>query len=402
MKKNVKLFINLLVSSFIITSAFNVTQTYAKADIKSYEIPSEISQEESYEDIVEVLENKEYDSIKKVSSETYSDKPNISKFSENQDNNINLSDGTYVIDRKDGWILGNDKGFIQSIIIPSGATGTISTSKTIKTSNSFSLVASVEFNFEFVSSALKAGYGYNAENASTISINQSIKAPEDKNLFVKAQTVHRRFDTINIKDNKIVDLASTYVPVSHTLTKLEFKPGEKVNQSKLFEKKTYNIFGDQEIDNKYITDKNVTYEKGNVINNNFKYEFDLLSGKSNTVGLYFDVQETGKYSIGSSFLIINEYWYDTVGYFGTGNDMTLYKVSDKNEQVIEEVITSLKTESLKEDIKDTDVLNKSMPRLEADLKKGEKYLLVINKDKVKSKYQNDNSKFSYTVYFDKK
>ncbi len=402
MKKNVKLFINLLVSSFIITSAFNVTQTYVKADIKSYEIPSDISQEESYEDIVDALENKEYDSIKKVSNETYSNNPSISKFSENEDNNITLSDGTYVIDRKDGWILGNDKGFIQSIIIPSGATGTISTSKTIKTSNAFSLVASVEFNFEFVSSALKAGYGYNAENSSTISINQSIKAPENKNLFVKAQTVHRRFDTINIKDNKIVDLASTYVPVSHTLTKLEFEPGEKVNQSKLFEKKTYNIFGDQEIDNKYITDKNVTYEKGNVINNNFKYEFDLLSGKSNTVGLYFDVQETGKYSIGSSFLIINEYWYDTRGYFGTGNDMTLYKISDKNEQIIEEVITSSKTESLKEDIKDTDVLNQSMPRLEAELKKGEKYLLVINKDKVKSKYHNDKSKFSYTVYFDKK
>lgn len=402
MKKNVKLFINLLVSSFIITSAFNVTQTYARADVKNYEIPSEISQEESYEDIVEVLENKEYDSIKKVNNEAYSSNTSISTFSENEDNNISLSDGTYVIDRKDGWILGNDKGFIQSIIIPSGATGTISTSKTIKTSNSFSLVASVEFNFEFVSSALKAGYGYSAENASTISINQSIKAPKDKNLFVKAQTVHRRFDTINVKDNKIVDLASTYVPVSHTLTKLEFEPGEKVNQNKLFEKKTYNIFGDQEIDNKYITDKNVTYEKGNVINNNFKYEFDLLSGKSNTAGLYFDVQETGKYSIGSSFFVLNEYWYDTVGYFGTGNDMTLYKVSDKNEQVIEEVITSLKTESLKEDIKDTDVLNESMPILEADLKKGEKYLLIINKDKVKSKYQNDNSKFSYTVYFDKK
>lgn len=402
MKKNVKLFINLLVSSFIITSSFNITQTYARADVKSYEIPSDTSQEESYEDIVDALENKEYDSIKKVSNETYSNNPSIATFSENEDNNISLSDGTYVIDRKDGWILGNDQGFIQSIIIPPGATGTISTSKTIKTSNSFSLVASVEFNFEFVSSALKAGYGYSAENASTISINQSIKAPEDKSLFVKAQTVHRRFDTINVKNNKIVDLASTYVPVSHTLTKLEFEPGEKVNQSKLFEKKTYNIFGDQEIDNKYITDKNVTYEKGNVINNNFKYEFDLLSGKSNTVGLYFDVQETGKYSIGSSFFVLNEYWYDTVGYFGTGNDMTLYKVSDKNEQVIEKVITSLKTDSLKEDITDTNVLNESMPRLEANLKKGEKYLLIINKDKVKSKYQNDNSKFSYTVYFDKK
>lgn len=402
MKKNVKLFINLLVSSFIITSSFNITQTYARADVKSYEIPSDTSQEESYEDIVDALENKEYDSIKKVSNETYSNNPSIATFSENEDNNISLSDGTYVIDRKDGWILGNDQGFIQSIIIPPGATGTISTSKTIKTSNSFSLVASVEFNFEFVSSALKAGYGYSAENSSTISINQSVKAPEDKSLFAKAQTVHRRFDTINVKNNKIVDLASTYVPVSHTLTKLEFEPGEKVNQSKLFEKKTYNIFGDQEIDNKYITDKNVTYEKGNVINNNFKYEFDLLSGKSNTVGLYFDVQETGKYSIGSSFFVLNEYWYDTVGYFGTGNDMTLYKVSDKNEQVIEKVITSLKTDSLKEDITDTNVLNESMPRLEANLKKGEKYLIIINKDKVKSKHQNDDSKFSYTVYFDKK
>ena len=82
--------------------------------------------------------------------------------------------------------------------------------------------------------------------------------------------------------------------------------------------------------------------------------------------------------------------------------MTLYKVSDKNEQVIEKVITSLETDSLKEDITDTNVLNESMPRLEANLKKGEKYLLVINKDKVKSKHQNDDSKFSYTVYFNKK
>lgn len=315
---------------------------------------------------------------------------------------MNLADGTYVIDRKEGWVLGNDKGFLQSIIIPAGVTGTIEVTKGVKTSNSFSIVSSAEFSFEFVSTAVKVGYGYSIVNSSSISVNQSIKAPEDKNLFVKAQTVYRRFDTVNIKNNKVVDLASTYVPVSPKLTKLEFEPGAKVNQSRLFEKTTRNIFGDQEIDNKHLTDKNVSYEKTNVVNRRFKYETELLEGASNASGIYFDVLESGEYTIGNSFGLLNEEWYDLIAHFGTGTGMTLYKVSNKNEQIVEQVIAKVGPTTLKEDIQTTTELERNLVKLTANLKKGEKYLLVINEDRVKSKHHKNKSKYFYTVYFNKK
>ena len=338
----------------------------------------------------------------KESSETTKYLKKIDKNSLAKDKELDLPDGTYVLDRKDGWVLGDDKGLIQSIIIPKNSTGSISTSKTVRTAHSISVSGTVGFDIEFVSTTIRAGYGFNTNTSSTISVNQSIKAPEDKNLFVKAQMVHRRLDTINVKDNKIVDLASTYIPVSHVLTKLEFETGEKVNQNKLYVKKTYNIFGDQEIDNKHITDKNVSYDKTTVINKNFKHDFKVLNGKSNTVGLYFDVLESGNYSIGSSSVVINEKWYDNAFSFWTGADMSLYKVSDKNEKVLEKLIVSIPTGDIVEDIRDTRVLDKVMPRLEANLQKGEKYLLIINKEKTKTKNYNKDSKFSYQVYFNKK
>lgn len=404
MKKNKNLFINILLSSVVLMGSFNNIYAYTNnhSNAQVYNISDSEESIENYENVVDALENEEYNSIKKVSIEEDENVISNSRFAKSPANKsgVDLVDGTYVIDRKDGWILEDDKGFIQSIIIPPGATGTISTSKTIKTSNSFSVVSSVEFNFSFVSAAVKAGYGFNAENASTISINQSIKAPADKSLFVKSQTVNRRFDTINVKNNRIVDLASTYIPVSHVLTSLEFVQGDKVNQNRLFEKRTRNIFGDQAIDNKHLTDQNVTYEKTAVLNNKFKYDFDLLEGASNTVGLYFDVQNTGEYSIGSSFLSLSERTFtDPVFSFGTGVDMTLYKVSNKNEKIIEKTIASIPTGKLEEDFTDSEKLQRALPRLKATLKKGEKYLLVINKDKSKSKYHEPGSKFSYTVYF---
>ncbi len=421
MKLNKKLMGQLLIGSIVMSSAFNSVYTYA-SDTHFYASNINGEEDNAEENLVDVLNNEAYNSIKKIdfndsnASDTMNAQADYDEYEtstmslENYNSRkarsegVDLADGTYVVDRKDGWILGGDKGFLQSIIIPAGATGTISTSKTRSASNSFSVVASAGFDLDFVSAAVKAGYGYSTETASTISIDQSITAPEDKSLFVKAQTVHRRFDTVNIRNNQIVDMASTYIPVSHTLTKMEFEPDTRVNQSRLFEKVTRNIFGDQETDNKHLTDKNVSYEKAtNSVKQNDRYLFKILSGKSNTAGLYFDVQNSGKYNISSDFSSYREAFGYVDYAFGTGVDMTLYKVSNKNDTVIEKVVASVGTGKIYDDVKYTEELarRRAENQLTVDLKKGEKYLLVLNNNKTKFKYNNQGDTFSYTVYFDK-
>ncbi len=421
MKLNKKLMGQLLIGSIVMSSAFNSVYTYA-SDTHFYASNINGEEDNAEENLVDVLNNEAYNSIKKIdfndsnASDTMNAQADYDEYEtstmslENYNSRkarsegVDLADGTYVVDRKDGWILGGDKGFLQSIIIPAGATGTISTSKTRSASNSFSVVASAGFDLDFVSAAVKAGYGYSTETASTISIDQSITAPEDKSLFVKAQTVHRRFDTVNIRNNQIVDMASTYIPVSHTLTKMEFEPGTRVNQSRLFEKVTRNIFGDQETDNKHLTDKNVSYEKAtNSVKQNDRYLFKILSGKSNTAGLYFDVQSSGKYNISSDFSSYREAFGYVDYAFGTGVDMTLYKVSNKNDTVIEKVVASVGTGKIYDDVKYTEELarRRAENQLTIDLKKGEKYFLVLNNNKTKFKYNNQGDTFSYTVYFDK-
>ncbi len=229
MKRDRKIVVGLLTASILMVNSLGNIKAYANDSINS---SYDVSYEEkinSDNNLLDALNTGTYESIKKINVDnntsypgeklsdyvenesstpnrrSRSSAPNIKSGSNSQ--SVNLPDGTYVVDRKDGWVLGNDEGFLKSMIVPAGTTGFINVSKSKGTSHNIVTIATATFNVSFVSAAIKAGYGYANSEKTTITVNQSVKAPADKDLFVKAQTIHRRYDTVNIKNKKIVDLA---------------------------------------------------------------------------------------------------------------------------------------------------------------------------------------------------
>lgn len=327
--------------------------------------------------VEDVLKDQESTIIKKIEVDS-SNNPISSKEINLNSRSTNLADGYYTLDYGDGWVKGRDAGVIGSIIVPAGTSGIFSKIHSEFFSNKITIQTSLSFTKSFVTATIKAGYGNKWTEGIESEIIKYIKAPQNKNLFAKVQSVFRRIDVIRVKNGNIVDRAETYKPVTHTFKSIEYSTGEKVDQSQLYEKETNCILGDSSYDINATIDASGKYEGyAHIKDQNEDFWSTKYYDYNDTVGVYFTVPKDGKYEL-------KEVLYPKVmGVIPSppryvGVQRTLYKVDSDNDSKVS-LISS--TQSNIRACSQADAKKFPGDGLVADLKAGEKYLIVFNADK---------------------
>ena len=184
--------------------------------------------------------------IKKIEKENNELK---SKDVKNPSNIRDLEDGTYVLNRGTGWIINEEENFLTSSIVKSGTSSNIETSKSVSVTHTAITGVSSSLDFEFVKTSLELTYEHSISNEDTISASFDIEAPSDKDLYAKLYSTHSRYDTIEVKDGKIVEHSATYIPEGTWAKVIENTPGEHLNLSKFEEKVTRCVLGENPLDN---------------------------------------------------------------------------------------------------------------------------------------------------------
>lgn len=378
MKLSKKIIASLLLG-IIIMSNINLESINAFSSTKQTYNNSQIEENDTLK-IKNILEDENLIGIKKINFDSKGNPISTENINLKQ-KNLNLADGHYTLDYGDGWVKESDAGVIGSLIVPSGGQGRFSKNHTERFSNKVLVQTSLSFNVKFITSTIKAWYGHKWVESVTTKIDKIIEAPKDKNLFVKVQSVFRKVDVIRVKNGVIIDRAETYNPTSYTFKSLEFADGEKVIQSKLYERVSHSILGDSDYEINGVIDTDAKYES-KVVNFSDKKE-DFWNTKTydlkDAVGIYFTVPKNGKYQIKE--LIRPTEHSDEVDiqrtYYGT--QKKLYKVDSRNHSKVELMgYTNYNIGFVK-----TPVVFGDFPgdNLIADLKSNEMYLLVLNSDK---------------------
>lgn len=96
--------------------------------------------------------------------------------------NSKLSDGLYVIDKGDGWILG-EPSVVSSQILNPNETGTFSQSLTKSKEVSINVNFSVGFTSEFIQASIEYGFGITIEEQNTVERSVSTTAGPDEYLY---------------------------------------------------------------------------------------------------------------------------------------------------------------------------------------------------------------------------
>lgn len=235
------LFLAMLLEVFTLSSEYNV---YAEDNNKN--------------NILEEIKNNNFVDIKKI--EMDSKKQRIKSVN---DVNIssrafNIDDGTYLIDRGYGWVLGNDASFVESGFAGPGEYLRLLKGKVSKTEHNILAGVGLELDFEFVKATVEVAYEHTISEETNMMVGFEITAPKDKNVYVKTYTTFRRFDMIKVKNGGITGHSSTY-EVTGTWPKcVTYRNGETVNQGDLIEKVTRNVLGEPEV----IDIKNTISVKG--------------------------------------------------------------------------------------------------------------------------------------------
>lgn len=160
-----------------------------------------------------------------------------------------LRDGVYVLNRGTGWIVSEEENFLTSSFIDSGVSSNIKNSKAISITHKAITGAKATFNLQFVKVSLEATYENAVSNEEVISASFNIKAPSDKNLYVKLYSTHSRYDTIKIRNGEIVEHDTTFIPEGTWAKVIEYDPGQTLNLSKYEEKVTRCVLGENPLDN---------------------------------------------------------------------------------------------------------------------------------------------------------
>lgn len=243
----------------------------------------------------DILKEEKIVNIKKINTDS-SDNPISAENVNLKNRNVNLSDGLYTLDYGDGWVKGGDAGFIGSIIVPDGTTGIFSKDHTEGFSDTVIRQKSASFTTGYISVVVESAYGTTSTEGISTEIYQSITAPKGKNLFVKVQGTYRKIDVIRVEDGNIIDWAETYKPTSYAFRQLEYANGERVDQTKLYERETNCILGNSGYEFSGVVDPDAKYE-GYVKMNDAQENFfnTKYYDRNDTIGIYFTVPRDGKY-----------------------------------------------------------------------------------------------------------
>lgn len=308
-----------------------------------------------------------------------------------------LSDGYYTLYYGDGWVLGRDAGVIGTMTVPKGVEAVFQKRGTQSFIDTITLNTSLSFTKDFVTATIKAGYGNSWVNGNPYELYKTLKAKDDKNLFIKIQRAFTRIDVIRVKNGSIVDRAETYKDSTCLLESLEFSNGDKVDQCKLYHKVNECVIGKPLDDINQVIDQNAVYEGYAYIKDKKEdYWSTKYYDANTTVGLYFTVSKSGTYEIKE---IMEP---KTVGvlehYNFSGAQKTLYKIDESDNSKIKCELGSKPTNIKcynKNDFYPGDSC------ITVNLNKGDKYLLVFNEPKNDPDILSMYSEYSYRIRFKK-
>lgn len=386
MKKLIKTSI-ILASSLILCFSLIVDNNVNAKD--SEKIPKN-SKTISIDEIMNIIESNDYDSIKMIKLNDEEKIESVSDMKKSK-SDIQLEDGVYVIDRKSGWIKGKDVGVLKSIIIPSGAQGGLQSISYSEFSTQINNKITTSFGPEFIKYTLEVAFGSNVGKGKEITVKNFLTAPKDKNIFLKAQTVYRKYEVVRIKDGKVVDHGTAYQPEAYaTEEPIEFAPGTTVNQKKLYKSEDFNILGNPSYNIVEIIEDNIDVKIDEYITPSSHFTTGF-NPQEKSVGIYFTVSQDGKYEFRKKFL---PYTSSQVR-VGIGASVTLYKIRKSDNKILE-VIDS-KPYNFKEYNSFIDNIGEPVV---GNLKSNEKYLLAINESH-RIYWNSNNQKVNYNIKVNK-
>lgn len=145
-----------------------------------------------------------------------------------------LTDGVYVIDKGDGWILG-ESSVITSQILNPGETGTFSQSITKSREYSITISVSVGFTLDFIEASVELGFGVTIGEESTIERSVSTTAGDNEYVYYKVYATYRKYEVIRVTHGQLTDDGSIYKLTGIWLSKTSAATLAGIDQSSLIE-----------------------------------------------------------------------------------------------------------------------------------------------------------------------
>ena len=150
------------------------------------------------------------------------------------DSKILLSDGLYVIDKGDGWILG-EPSVVSSQILNPGDTGTFSQSLTKSKETSITTSYSAGFSNQFIQASVEYGFGVTIGEQNTIERSVSTTAGDNEYVYFKVYATYRKYNVIRVTHGSILDDGSIYKLTGIWLSKASAISLDKIDQGSMIE-----------------------------------------------------------------------------------------------------------------------------------------------------------------------
>ena len=154
-------------------------------------------------DILEEIQNHDFVDITAIEFDSKTQEVQSVEDINVNSRSFNLADGTYLIDRGYGWVLGNDASFMDSGFAIPNEYLRMMKGKRVGTEHYIMTGTSTEFDFKVVKGAVEVTYEHTIETEMDLMMGFEMIAPEDENLYVKTYATYRRYDMIKIQNGRL-------------------------------------------------------------------------------------------------------------------------------------------------------------------------------------------------------
>lgn len=187
-----------------------------------------------------ILDKRDYIAIYKVNLE---ENKSI-KIDNTKIRNINISDGTYVLDRGTGWIKGNDESLVDTAIAEGGLAARINVKDVISYSATTAIGGTLEVDIKWLINTISVAVGKTITESDSLAFEFERLASEGKKLYMKAYATFKRYDTITVVNKIIEQMTIFYEPEGGWLKYIEYDPLTEIDMVEMIEFKDRCVLGD--------------------------------------------------------------------------------------------------------------------------------------------------------------
>ncbi len=221
-----------------------------------------------------------------------------------QGNLTSFSNGTYMINRGDGWLSDGESKLISTEVIPSSTKGKLSSSVTHTTEMVHEAKLTTTIDLGIVKAAISSGFSISNKEGVTTKTSFECETESNKKAYMKSYPVNKRFTTFVVEGGALKEKTETYTTSGIYGKIRSFSESAAINTNDLKEMGIRNVF--ETFNNYSLNDfsHNVIADAGlvNIANNQgYIYWDDNQNGfrvsSSMTVNLLFSVSENGMYTL---------------------------------------------------------------------------------------------------------